>query len=261
MSYIKRDILLFAPANKNLFVTEFSYSHSDSTIEVLPQMRNAYIMHIVTSGKIRFSGLDICEGEGLLICKNKIYNFSFEANSEHYWFGFSGHFAENILNTFHLSADHHMCFRVNNMHTLKEYLRMQLEQVKQSNCEKDALSTLLHCLPHLETNEDTLNLSYAAKAKEFIDSNLHYKISMEDVAKTIHLSEKHLYKLFKKRFGIPPQQYLINVRMNTAKKLLVSTPMLIKEVALNVGFPSPLAFSAAYKKHFGITPTEERNCP
>ena len=66
---------------------------------------------------------------------------------------------------------------------------------------------------------------------------------MNDIAKAIHLSEKYMYRLFKERFNISPQKYLLKTRMEVAKSLLLQKNISIKEVACMVGYTSFPSFT------------------
>ena len=81
---------------------------------------------------------------------------------------------------------------------------------------------------------------------------------MEDTASFVCLSEKYMCALFKQTYGIPPKQYLQDMRMKKAMSLLVNTDLKIAEVALSVGYDCQLAFSGAFRKYTGISPSEYR---
>ncbi len=65
-------------------------------------------------------------------------------------------------------------------------------------------------------------------------------------------------RVFKRHTGTSPQQYLINVRINKAKELLVSSTYNISKIAEIVGYYNPLYFSRVFKKHTGCSPSEYR---
>lgn len=64
--------------------------------------------------------------------------------------------------------------------------------------------------------------------------------------------------LFKQTYGIPPKQYLQDIRMKKAMSLVVDTDLKIAEVALSVGYDCQLAFSGAFRKYTGVSPSEYR---
>lgn len=85
-----------------------------------------------------------------------------------------------------------------------------------------------------------------------------YEHKLLKVADMLHISEKHFCRLFRKQYGIPPQEFLINIRLQKAKQLLKTTDLRVKEVAGSVGYSSQLVFSEIFKKRFGQSPTEYR---
>lgn len=254
----RKDILLLSAQNKNLFITEFCASQASYKRESYPQMRNSYILHIIIKGILNFEDKKISRGQAFLFSENIPYKFSFQSGFKHFWIGFSGYGAESLLNSFNISSTKHTALRVENIDFIEHYLKENMEKLRETKDEREALLVLLTILAHLSPTDKTESVSYAERAKFFIDNNYPYKISMEDVAERINISEKHLCKVFKKEYRISPKEYLTSVRMKVAKKLLNSTDMLVKEVAENTGFASQLAFSTAYKKCFGISPLNER---
>lgn len=92
------------------------------------------------------------------------------------------------------------------------------------------------------------------KGKELMDDNFHKRLHMKDVAQFCSLSEYHFFRLFKAAYKITPQQYLINVRLEKALKLLRSGNHSVSETAIAIGFTDIYSFSKAFKKHFGVSP-------
>ncbi|KHF37938.1 response regulator [Halalkalibacter okhensis] len=97
------------------------------------------------------------------------------------------------------------------------------------------------------------------QAKEYIDSNYHKAISLEQVAEEIGISSYYLSKLFKDRFQVTFIEYLKNTRIQKAIELLLDGNMPLKEIALNVGYKDPNYFSTAFKKEVGLSPRDYRN--
>lgn len=80
-------------------------------------------------------------------------------------------------------------------------------------------------------------------------------ISIEDICREINLSPFHFIRVFKKKTGISPHQYLIRIRMEKAQELLRQGGYSIAEVAVLCGFVSLAHFSSAYKAVTGTSPT------
>ena len=72
------------------------------------------------------------------------------------------------------------------------------------------------------------------------------------------LSYSHFRKLFKKKTGLAPQQFLIQERINYARRLLTSTNLTVEEVANKCGFQSVFYFSRLFKTKMGVPPGRVR---
>jgi AraC-like DNA-binding protein len=68
------------------------------------------------------------------------------------------------------------------------------------------------------------------------------------------VSEVYLRKIFEKKFGVSPKEYMISLRMEYAKQLLSSGEVGVAEVAQMCGYAEPCHFSREFKKRFGISP-------
>jgi two-component system response regulator YesN len=98
------------------------------------------------------------------------------------------------------------------------------------------------------------------KAKEFIHENYYDNdLTIEKVAKHIHISPSYFSAIFKKETKETFVNYLVNVRMTEAKLLLRTTEMKTLEIAERVGYLEPSYFSYVFKKHCGISPSLYRN--
>ena len=71
-------------------------------------------------------------------------------------------------------------------------------------------------------------------------------------------SQSYLSKLFKKENGITIQEYIAQLRINSACNFLKQTTMTVKQVAEYVGYTNVIAFSRMFKKLIGSTPSEYR---
>lgn len=257
MSY-ERQIRLFAGNNQQLFVSEAASSASDETMQIGPYIRNTFLLHIVTKGSYELPEFTATAGDAFLLCPDVIQRFTVRAPFANYWIGFSGSEAANLLRTFGIPTNRHSLLHLSSSEDALDSMNRLFTRLSAPNADTLALSALLSLFPYLTPTLSGVPLSYVAQARNYMDKHYQYPISMENVAQSINISEKHLCKLFKKETGLSPQQYLIDTRMQHARSLLLTTDMLISEVADNVGFHSQFAFSTAYKKHYKITPSEQR---
>jgi len=96
------------------------------------------------------------------------------------------------------------------------------------------------------------------KGKELMDDCYTEKISITEIARAATMSEYYFLRLFKKTFNCSPHRYLVNKRMQKADGLLQEGHTSVADIAYCCGFPDIHAFSKAYKKEFGTSPSKER---
>lgn len=97
-----------------------------------------------------------------------------------------------------------------------------------------------------------------ARARDFMDSNFTKAISLEDIAQVACMSQYHLLDCFKAIYALTPYQYLTQVRLEEAKKLLETRDVSVQQVCQSVGYEDISSFSKLYKKTFGISPSKTR---
>lgn len=95
-------------------------------------------------------------------------------------------------------------------------------------------------------------------AKRYIDEHYHEMVSIRAIASILGISESHLRRSFKSQYGESPKEYLVNIRLLSAKKLLKDRDIPIRLVASASGFPDEFNFSRSFMKSFGISPREYR---
>ena len=91
--------------------------------------------------------------------------------------------------------------------------------------------------------------------------NIHYsqKIVLEELAELVHTSQTYLSKLFKRETGQTVIDYLNGLRIQEAKRLLITTSKSVDEVAQDVGFSSPKYFTRIFRAYTETTPSAFRN--
>jgi AraC-like DNA-binding protein len=105
----------------------------------------------------------------------------------------------------------------------------------------------------------------SSKLKELIDISINYihnnferDISLGDIAKYVFLSPSYFTRAFKEQTGMSPISYLLKIRIERAKEMLVDTGLKISDIALSVGFSNQQRFNEMFKKYAGLTPLQYR---
>jgi len=93
---------------------------------------------------------------------------------------------------------------------------------------------------------------------EYIHENLKSRVSLSQLASIAELSQFHFSRLFKVSTGLSPRQYLIECRLQKARRLLKDTNITVYSIAERIGYNDVSNFVAAFKKHYGVTPLKFR---
>ena len=96
------------------------------------------------------------------------------------------------------------------------------------------------------------------KIVRFVQNHLAEEISLSVLAEEFHFSTQYVSQLFKNEIGVNFLTYLTNIRMEKAKKLLLSTDLPIAEVSEQTGYGDYRVFTKVFKKSEGVTPTQYR---
>lgn len=103
-----------------------------------------------------------------------------------------------------------------------------------------------HCLPLIDA------------AKDYMHSHFASEIGVDEIADASCMSRFHFTRSFKKRTGLPPYQYLKQIRFFNAREGL-KKDIDVTEIAFKNGFNSLENFSAAFKKEYGMSPKAFRS--
>lgn len=98
-----------------------------------------------------------------------------------------------------------------------------------------------------------------AATLDYLQANYQlFDLSLSDAANHIGISSTYLSSLFKQEKGASFIDYLTQLRLDKAKKLLVNSAGKIQEISQAVGYRDVKYFNRLFKKHVGVTPTEYR---
>ncbi len=105
---------------------------------------------------------------------------------------------------------------------------------------------------------DTPNyhLDIVLQVKKYIDECYRRDITLDDLGALTHYAPPHLNKLFRQQFHMSIHCYLTEVRLRNAARLLKKGSLLVKDAAEASGIPDQRYFSRAFRKKYGMTPSE-----
>ena len=92
----------------------------------------------------------------------------------------------------------------------------------------------------------------------YLQEHLAEELSLSVLAEQFHLNPQYISQLFKSEIGVNFLAYLTSIRMEKAKKLLLSTSLSVAEVAEQSGYGDCRVFTKVFKKSEGVTPSQYR---
>ena len=120
-------------------------------------------------------------------------------------------------------------------------------------------------LRHIKRAEELLdnwtkdkNKLLVENAKRYIEDNIDKDLSLEMVSRRFFFSSRYFAKLFKEHTGKTYSDYVNDIKMEFAKKLLFNTDFSIGEIARKTGYDDQGHFGRNFKKHTGMKPSEYR---
>lgn len=96
------------------------------------------------------------------------------------------------------------------------------------------------------------------KVCQFIQHHIGNPLCLQDLADHVYISPGYLSHLFMQNLGMPPMEYVRQVRIQTAKTLLMDSSYSIKEIAEKVGYEEQSQLSRAFRQAEGISPFQYR---
>ena len=91
------------------------------------------------------------------------------------------------------------------------------------------------------------------QAKLYIENNYDKEINLDLISREAAFSKFHFLRLFRKSFGLTPNQFLTEVRLENAKKLFTQG-VSVQDACWRVGFDSLSSFSNLFKRRIGASP-------
>ncbi len=102
----------------------------------------------------------------------------------------------------------------------------------------------------------TPDLALAAEAS--LRNDIRRDWTVADLAALHDVSREHLTRAFKRHYGVPPHQFLLELRLQEASRRLRGGNEPIKHIAFDMGFQSHASFIRSFRRHHGVTPSQYR---
>ncbi len=192
------------------------------------------------------------------------YKFFKKDKSISYFIHFTGTACEKLMeemkldeqNIFHLGKSLHLQklfnLLIDEFHQKQKYSKYRLQGL------------LLEILSLIARKNSIMPFGDPVKRKKlneacsFMYSNFSKDYSISYYAQMCNLSDSRFSHLFTEMVSVSPKQYLINIRIEAAKELLVNSDLTILQISEAVGILDQNYFSRIFKKQTGVSPTKYR---
>lgn len=181
----------------------------------------------------------------------------------HSWFSFNGTYADKLLRDYDLPVG--MPFNPDNEFIVEKYILQLYGEIFDSPFpDLNILKNIFHnFIIELKRSMDKKafkeQISPSIRdVKNFIDLNFTNKITLDSLCRIASLSKSQLINLFKLHYNITPVEYIIQLRLDEAKQLLIDINLSVHDVAREVGYDDIFYFSKLFKNRFGESPSKYR---
>lgn len=230
----------------------------------LEKISSKYMLRYVLDGKGDYCGTPISKGFSYLTVPGVEYSIVSDSDDplKHYWVTFEGTGATEIMRNVFGRVVPFADFFPNAeqaIGVIDEVICGRFGKVNEHYLHISAFYRLLALhspLPQPPANIHHYDFSVYLKAMDYIEYEYNEGITVNEIAKRIHIVPSYLYRIFIKYGGVSPQQALMQKRMQMATILLDQHSYSVGQVAEMVGYTDALLFSKIFKKHYGVSPTQ-----
>lgn len=228
--------------------------------------RDYYALHYVThgKGKLIYKNKEylLKKGDMFLISPKSEVTYFSVSNWTYYWLNVSGGKVNSLLNEAGFSE-----WFIQKSLDDKE-IDSAFRNLTEAIAFEDSLSAagwflvVLGRLKRLESRKFDGRRMYERHvdaAIQYISYNYYYpEMSLDFLAKNLAISKNYLCKIFHDSTGKTPIEYLIEFRLENARKRLIQSDASVSDVAKAVGYCDPLYFSKEFRKRYGKSPVQYR---
>lgn len=261
---------LMYKSNSDLSLYSAGYEECASGYSYGPKIRSYHLIHFVLHGKgelhINEHIFQLSAGDIFIIPAGKVSYYQASTIDPwcYAWISFLGISSQVYLSQLMTSTDD--VYIIHNIDTFKykeQIFNIIALQDASTSSYFQANSVLFHIMSMLFQDINFEESSWGKNSvvdeiKYYLDINYAEKIKLKDVAKSFGIHPNYLTRIFHNKYGLSPKQYLINLKLKKARRLLTTTELSVSVIASSLGFDDQLAFSKIFKKEVNASPTAFR---
>ncbi|MBR3941762.1 MAG: helix-turn-helix transcriptional regulator [Clostridia bacterium] len=219
--------------------------------------RKATHIYYILSGECCFNNKKIAEGQGFLVPADIPYILTEVQGAVCTYFlvSLSGKEA-HVFCQKHLEIDEHGVFSYAFKEKLHNLLNNFFNEIRTIDVVKST-SLFMQLLLWHEGKEKTKNTNHFVElAKAYMQRNLHRSVSIKEVAESLFISDRYLYKLFIKHEKVSPKKYMTQMKLQQACIMLQNGSYNISAIAQSLGFDDVYLFSRFFSRGMQMSPSD-----
>ena len=154
--------------------------------------------------------------------------------------------------TGHFSTAYPFMARTGHAGAVRRRLLLRVERTCRSSWQTSEFDCRLNRSPARLTKNEI------SKVMEFMEASIARNITLECIAALVGLSPRHFRRLFRASTGVGPNEMFTNMRLERAARDLRDSRKNVTEISFDCGFSQPQHLATAFRRKFGLTPTEFR---
>lgn len=253
MDKIIREVLKDFIFNKSN--THYSLTHLHNTVEV------TYVKKGNLSISVDWKNYNLKNGDFVIIFPNQVHNYvdEYSPDNEYYTINITPETIVRYNNLFQTKIP--LCAVCTPKTDTPALLTQIAYTAKCEGAPKDIIKNLITAIFGLLLENLKLipnNISHDKITQILNYCNEHYKeeITGEKIADDLFISRSHISNLFNRKLGVSLRDYINSLRISDALNLMINKHIPITDAAYASGFSTLRTFNRAFKKQYGISPTE-----
>lgn len=229
--------------------------------------RDYYLIEYVVSGKGTYTVDNhtyyLSKNDGFVVLPGS--TIKIQANMKDpwtlYWVGFSGKKAKYFLDEAKIN-NKNLIFHLPEDNVLDTYIENIYNKMRIQNSPEATLLGYLYQILGVITQLNCINtntivpLNQFQKVVAYINMNIRTPLKVTDIAQWLDINASQLYRIFKQKTGLSPQQYIAKAKIEKACELIEKTDLSSIQISNYLGFEYPSHFYKVFKKCMGIRPSE-----
>lgn len=243
---------------ENLKITNVYKGITQKGAAVSCRKSNSFILRM--SGKVRYTfpefSIEVSQGEVIFLPTGASYFYeSLEEDCEYISVSFEGELTDAVPSSYPFESFWDSSEFINNMYDLWKFGG----QSEHYRCYA-IFYNLLSYLQFLENQSymDKNKLNLISPAISYLKTHIYdCNLKVETLQQLCDISGAYFRKLFQSKYGVSPQKYILSKRLSYAKSIIDNGDFRsFAEVAAAVGYSDSLYFSRAFKKKYGVSPSQ-----